>query len=61
MPTQQRVHSPKETTIERIFRKITGRKMTLTERACFHLNGASRQHARNGSNGAAPGTEKSRN
>ena len=36
---EHRQHGPilKELPIERIFRKVTGRKMTETERLCFHL------------------------
>jgi hypothetical protein len=37
MDHNQPVHALKETPIERIFRKIMGRKMTQEERLCFHL------------------------
>ncbi len=38
-----RLHSvSKEIPIERIFRKVIGRKMTVAERICFHLKPASR-------------------
>ena len=32
----------KEIPLERIFRKVVGRKMTVRERICFHLKPASR-------------------
>jgi len=37
-------HGPvlRELPIERIFRKVTGRKMTEPERLCFHLKPESR-------------------
>jgi hypothetical protein len=31
------IYALKEIPLERIFRKITGRKMTKEERICFHL------------------------
>jgi hypothetical protein len=33
-------HLPKETPLERIFRKVIGRKMTELERISFHLKAA---------------------
>jgi len=37
MDHPQRVRIPKETPIERIFRKVLKRKMTLEEKMCFRL------------------------
>lgn len=39
MSFRVRSHTEKETPIERIFQRVTGRKMTPDERLCFHLNG----------------------
>jgi hypothetical protein len=40
MHHQQHYDVPKETPLERIFRKIIGRKMTEPERISFHLKAA---------------------
>ena len=40
MPNQQHYDLPKETPLERIFRKVIGRKMTEPERISFHLKSA---------------------
>jgi hypothetical protein len=37
MEYPQNIPIVKELPIERIFRKVTGRKMTEPERLCFHL------------------------
>ena len=37
MPHQLHDHLPKETPLERIFRKVIGRKMTGPERISFHI------------------------
>jgi hypothetical protein len=44
------IHGPRylqsvEIPITRIFRKITGRKMTEAERRCFRINASYRVHA----------------
>jgi len=40
MHSQPHDHLPKETPLERIFRKVIGRKMTELERVSFHLKAA---------------------
>jgi hypothetical protein len=40
MNHQPQHHLPKETPLERIFRKVIGRKMTEPERISFHLKAA---------------------
>jgi hypothetical protein len=57
----QTVRNPKETPMERIFFKITGRKMTPREKGMFHLNGKNKSSLRNGSNGAGARKNEARN
>jgi hypothetical protein len=40
MRSQSQDYLPKETPLERIFRKLTGRRMTELERVSFHLKSA---------------------
>jgi hypothetical protein len=40
MHSEPQDHLPKETPLERIFRKVIGRKMTELERISFHLKAA---------------------
>jgi len=40
MHSEPHDHLPKETPLERIFRKVIGRKMTELERISFHLKAA---------------------
>ena len=47
MHHQQQNDVPKETPLERIFRKIIGRKMTEPERISFHLKAAVKPAKRN--------------
>jgi len=44
---------PIETPMERIFRKVMGRKMTTREKILFHLDGSQKPLRRNNSNRSA--------
>lgn len=50
MAARQLVQSPKETPMERIFRKVVGRKMTSFEKICFQLDRGSKPSSQNGAN-----------
>ena len=57
MSDQVRIHAERETPIERIFERVTGRKMTTQEKICFHLKRRIKPPPRANSNGhshAAP-------
>lgn len=53
MAARQLVQSPKETPMERIFRKVVGRKMTSFEKICLQLDRRSKPSSQNGTNVAA--------
>ncbi len=53
MSSPTTVPESKETPMERIFYKVTGRKMTSREKAILQLHGKTRPSLRGGSHGAA--------
>lgn len=58
MPCEKNPELPEETPIERIFRKVMGRKMTSFEKICFHLKRRIKPPPRDGT--AEPNLGKAR-
>lgn len=61
MSSRAAVADSKETPMEHIFYKVTGRRMTAREKALFHLNGDSKPSPRNGSRTAGSHRNTQRN
>ncbi|MBZ5645167.1 MAG: hypothetical protein LAO19_20595 [Acidobacteriia bacterium] len=61
MANHAAVSKSKETPMERIFFKVTGRKMTPGERAAFQLTDQSKPSPRNAAQGGAARKDRRRN